>query len=268
MAIGWVVIAAVIIKCPSGLLHVCMHACAALFEVPERELIPSVHFVIVLYLFHHLTFPPAGACPRSHRNTVRYKAQCYCLAEVLDGRPQLSGMPRYWEHLSAMYLDMTYAWESYVWNNLWWSLPAGAIRFGSVLEKHECVKILKALSKCRLPFQCAHGRPSVTPIVDLRFLPSEEKVSIYLLTNLSIHIAGFLKAMPYAVSCSKALLTNNSSAQLQTVLNKLKLLLPKQHKILTGSGSAFKSWRVYSCPLNSSCKVYMEIYFFSGKTNK
>lgn len=51
----------------------------------------------------------------------------------------------------------------------------GAIRFGSVLEKHECVKILKALSKCRLPFQCAHGRPSVTPIVDLRFLPSEEK---------------------------------------------------------------------------------------------
>ncbi|KAK8760019.1 hypothetical protein V5799_028713 [Amblyomma americanum] len=51
----------------------------------------------------------------------------------------------------------------------------GAIRFGSVLEKHECVKILKALSKCRLPFQCAHGRPSLTPIVDLRFLPSEEK---------------------------------------------------------------------------------------------
>lgn len=51
----------------------------------------------------------------------------------------------------------------------------GAIRFGSVLEKSECTKILKALSRCTLPFQCAHGRPSLTPIVDLRFMPSEEK---------------------------------------------------------------------------------------------
>ncbi|XP_075556427.1 DNA mismatch repair protein Mlh3-like isoform X1 [Dermacentor variabilis] len=51
----------------------------------------------------------------------------------------------------------------------------GAIRFGTVLEKSECTKILRALSKCTLPFQCAHGRPSLTPIVDLRFLPSEEK---------------------------------------------------------------------------------------------
>lgn len=51
----------------------------------------------------------------------------------------------------------------------------GAIRFGSVLEKSECHNILKALSKCVLPFQCAHGRPSLMPIVDLRFLPSEKE---------------------------------------------------------------------------------------------
>ncbi|KAL1426191.1 hypothetical protein MTO96_018449 [Rhipicephalus appendiculatus] len=51
----------------------------------------------------------------------------------------------------------------------------GAIRFGSFLEKAECNSILKALSKCTLPFQCAHGRPSLMPIVDLRFLPSEKK---------------------------------------------------------------------------------------------
>lgn len=51
----------------------------------------------------------------------------------------------------------------------------GAIRFGSVLEKSECHNILKALSKCMLPFQCAHGRPSLMPIVDLRFLPSEKE---------------------------------------------------------------------------------------------
>ncbi|XP_077537804.1 DNA mismatch repair protein Mlh3-like isoform X2 [Haemaphysalis longicornis] len=51
----------------------------------------------------------------------------------------------------------------------------GAVKFGSALEKSECIKIVRALSKCSLPFQCAHGRPSITPIVDLRFLPPEEK---------------------------------------------------------------------------------------------
>nr|XP_037274208.1 LOW QUALITY PROTEIN: DNA mismatch repair protein Mlh3-like [Rhipicephalus microplus] len=51
----------------------------------------------------------------------------------------------------------------------------GAIKFGSFLEKSECNSILKALSKCSLPFQCAHGRPSLMPIVDLRFLPSEKE---------------------------------------------------------------------------------------------
>ncbi|KAL3232053.1 hypothetical protein MRX96_023133 [Rhipicephalus microplus] len=43
-------------------------------------------------------------------------------------------------------------------------LFAGAIKFGSFLEKSECNSILKALSKCSLPFQCAHGRPSLMPI--------------------------------------------------------------------------------------------------------
>ncbi|XP_037500377.1 DNA mismatch repair protein Mlh3 isoform X2 [Rhipicephalus sanguineus] len=51
----------------------------------------------------------------------------------------------------------------------------GAIRFGSFLEKSECKSILKALSKCTLPFQCAHGRPSLMPIVDLRFLPPQKE---------------------------------------------------------------------------------------------
>lgn len=43
----------------------------------------------------------------------------------------------------------------------------GAIMFGDKLSNQECVDLLKKVSKCKAPFQCAHGRPSIAPIVDL-----------------------------------------------------------------------------------------------------
>ncbi|XP_065183825.1 uncharacterized protein LOC135814603 isoform X1 [Sycon ciliatum] len=42
-----------------------------------------------------------------------------------------------------------------------------AIRFGDCLSKEECCELIKSLSKCNLPFQCAHGRPSIIPIMDI-----------------------------------------------------------------------------------------------------
>ncbi len=42
-----------------------------------------------------------------------------------------------------------------------------AIRSGDELTRSQCVELLKNLSKCAFPFQCAHGRPSVVPLVDL-----------------------------------------------------------------------------------------------------
>ncbi|XP_028396314.1 DNA mismatch repair protein Mlh3-like [Dendronephthya gigantea] len=44
----------------------------------------------------------------------------------------------------------------------------GAIRFGDPLSTDECVNLMTSLSKCDLPFQCAHGRPSMIPLVDLK----------------------------------------------------------------------------------------------------
>eukprot|EP00455_Lapot_gusevi_P002945 TRINITY_DN11218_c0_g1_i3.p1 TRINITY_DN11218_c0_g1~~TRINITY_DN11218_c0_g1_i3.p1 ORF type:complete len:238 (-),score=41.03 TRINITY_DN11218_c0_g1_i3:50-739(-) len=41
----------------------------------------------------------------------------------------------------------------------------GAIKFGDPLPLEECRNIISNLSSCRLPFQCAHGRPSMTPIL-------------------------------------------------------------------------------------------------------
>lgn len=42
-----------------------------------------------------------------------------------------------------------------------------AIMFGDPLTVKECQKMITDLQKCKIPFQCAHGRPSVAPIIHL-----------------------------------------------------------------------------------------------------
>jgi DNA mismatch repair protein MLH3 len=44
----------------------------------------------------------------------------------------------------------------------------GAIMFGDVLKPIECVSLVKDLSNCEIPFQCAHGRPSIIPLTNLK----------------------------------------------------------------------------------------------------
>ncbi|RLM01204.1 hypothetical protein CFD26_107615 [Aspergillus turcosus] len=43
-----------------------------------------------------------------------------------------------------------------------------AIMFNDVLTAEECESLIGRLARCVLPFQCAHGRPSMIPILDLR----------------------------------------------------------------------------------------------------
>ncbi|KAH7153391.1 hypothetical protein EDB81DRAFT_791302, partial [Dactylonectria macrodidyma] len=42
-----------------------------------------------------------------------------------------------------------------------------AIMFNDPLTNDECARLLSRLSQCAFPFQCAHGRPSIAPLVDL-----------------------------------------------------------------------------------------------------
>jgi DNA mismatch repair protein MLH3 len=42
-----------------------------------------------------------------------------------------------------------------------------AIMFGDYLSISQCQDILDQLSQCQLPFQCAHGRPSIVPLIEL-----------------------------------------------------------------------------------------------------
>ncbi|XP_047500098.1 DNA mismatch repair protein Mlh3-like [Penaeus chinensis] len=51
----------------------------------------------------------------------------------------------------------------------------GAIKFGDELSYNECENLVKSLSSCALPFQCAHGRPSIVPVVNLTHLAKGNK---------------------------------------------------------------------------------------------
>ncbi|KAI1769114.1 hypothetical protein GGR53DRAFT_227109 [Hypoxylon sp. FL1150] len=46
-----------------------------------------------------------------------------------------------------------------------------SIMFNDQLSHEECVDLLERLADCVLPFQCAHGRPSMVPLIDLGNLP-------------------------------------------------------------------------------------------------
>ncbi|KOS37241.1 hypothetical protein ACN38_g11978 [Penicillium nordicum] len=46
-----------------------------------------------------------------------------------------------------------------------------AIMFNDPLNIEECQALVSRLARCAFPFQCAHGRPSMVPILDLRSLP-------------------------------------------------------------------------------------------------
>ncbi|KAI9591503.1 hypothetical protein BDF19DRAFT_499316 [Syncephalis fuscata] len=42
-----------------------------------------------------------------------------------------------------------------------------AIKFNDPLDYQSCCRLMKLLGRCRHPFQCAHGRPSIVPLIKL-----------------------------------------------------------------------------------------------------
>jgi hypothetical protein len=45
-----------------------------------------------------------------------------------------------------------------------------AIMFGDELSEQQCVQLVQQLQATQLCFQCAHGRPTMAPVVDLKAL--------------------------------------------------------------------------------------------------
>ncbi|XP_020953731.1 acylphosphatase-1 isoform X10 [Sus scrofa] len=52
----------------------------------------------------------------------------------------------------------------------------GAIKFNDSLSLEESCRLIEALSWCQLPFQCAHGRPSMLPLADVDHLEQEKQI--------------------------------------------------------------------------------------------
>jgi DNA mismatch repair protein MLH3 len=46
-------------------------------------------------------------------------------------------------------------------------IKLGAIMFNDALSTEECKMLVDRLAGCAFPFQCAHGRPSMVPLVDI-----------------------------------------------------------------------------------------------------
>ncbi|KAE8586011.1 hypothetical protein XENTR_v10021522 [Xenopus tropicalis] len=46
----------------------------------------------------------------------------------------------------------------------------GAIKFNDQLSLDDCKHLMQCLSRCSLPFQCAHGRPAILPLADMLHL--------------------------------------------------------------------------------------------------
>lgn len=53
-----------------------------------------------------------------------------------------------------------------------------AVMFGDVLEKYKCEDVIQELAKCDLSFICAHGRPSVVPLVDMNASFAEDEIRV------------------------------------------------------------------------------------------
>ncbi|XP_044153940.1 DNA mismatch repair protein Mlh3-like isoform X2 [Bufo gargarizans] len=49
----------------------------------------------------------------------------------------------------------------------------GAVKFNQPLTVDECRHLMHSLAQCSLPFQCAHGRPSILPLADLQHMCPE-----------------------------------------------------------------------------------------------
>ncbi|XP_046555149.1 uncharacterized protein LOC124264450 [Haliotis rubra] len=68
----------------------------------------------------------------------------------------------------------------------------GAIKFGDSLTLSQCRELLESLAECNLPFQCAHGRPSVMPLLSLQQLHAKvppEKTKRPSLWKISRHLS-------------------------------------------------------------------------------
>ncbi|KAJ5610272.1 hypothetical protein N7510_006991 [Penicillium lagena] len=101
------------------------------------------------------------------RNSSRFRSQDWSLPEEEDQHHFQVAGPR----------DGTFSWVQQlsgcpqsIIDLLNSRACRSAIMFNDALSMEECQTLVSRLARCVFPFQCAHGRPSMVPILDLRSL--------------------------------------------------------------------------------------------------
>ncbi|XP_069357381.1 DNA mismatch repair protein Mlh3-like [Maniola hyperantus] len=59
-----------------------------------------------------------------------------------------------------------------------------AIKFGDKLTKNDCLNMINSLARCKTPFQCAHGRPVMAVLMELKNYSRTYKVNIMQIKKL------------------------------------------------------------------------------------
>ncbi|CAB3250813.1 unnamed protein product [Arctia plantaginis] len=62
-----------------------------------------------------------------------------------------------------------------------------AIKFGDKLSKSDCVELLRELCNCKTPFQCAHGRPVMAVLVDIKTTKHDYNINIESLKSYKLN---------------------------------------------------------------------------------
>ncbi|KAI0403524.1 hypothetical protein F4802DRAFT_571717 [Xylaria palmicola] len=88
--------------------------------------------------------------------------QCYNTAAVRDVIPQDGG-----EVITPHWLTRFHGCPEGILDMINSRACRSSIMFNDPLSHQECADLLRRLADCALPFQCAHGRPSMVPLVDL-----------------------------------------------------------------------------------------------------
>ncbi|CCF59644.1 hypothetical protein KAFR_0H02350 [Kazachstania africana CBS 2517] len=103
------------------------------------------------------TFLKAGLLEHAHALRLGKK---FPIAKILCSKPdETLNDNMWWKYMNCIPLFLRDIFNS--------KACRSAIMFGDNLLLNECEILLKNLTACKMPFQCAHGRPSVVPITGI-----------------------------------------------------------------------------------------------------
>lgn len=109
------------------------------------------------------------------------RRKSHCLLR-LNGVPQVCGTVAtsqdfldFLQTLSGKHTDAIIVKPNFVQRVLTSKACRYSIMFGDVLPEKRCERLISQLAECDMSFVCAHGRPSIIPLLDMNLLLDDKK---------------------------------------------------------------------------------------------